>query len=87
MYFLLIPLTVAVVRYLFVAQNEWVTGNGVNYVVDRVLFWTFFTSFFVTLFSQFPVTDFKNGPYNHCIGRFEIYFDPKSMDPITPGKF
>ena len=75
------------VRYLFVVKSNWVTRKGVNFIVDQVLFWTFFLTSLMTLSSIFPVPDFKHGPYNHCIGRFEIYFDPKNMDPITPGKF
>jgi hypothetical protein len=31
----------------------------------------------VTFFIQFPVYDFTQAPFNHCIGRFEVYFDPK----------
>jgi len=86
-YFIFLPLTVALVRYLFEVQSNWVARKNVNFVVNKVLLWTFVFISLITLSSIFPVTDYKHGPYNHCIGRFEIYFDPKNMDPITPGNF
>ena len=33
-----------------------------------------------------PISDFIHGPYNHCAGRFEVYFNPMHPDPITPGR-
>ena len=35
---------------------------------------------------NYPISDFIHGPYNHCIGRFEVYFNPKHPDPFTPGR-
>jgi len=35
----------------------------------------------LTLAIQFPVSDFAQGPFNFCLGRFEVYFNP-----THPGK-
>ena len=35
---------------------------------------------------QFPISDIQHGPYNYCIGRFEVYFNPTHPDPVTPGR-
>jgi hypothetical protein len=39
----------------------------------------------VVPFVSYPVADFIHGPYYHCIGRFEVYFNPTHPDPLTPG--
>ena len=40
----------------------------------------------MTMAVNYPISDFIHGPYNHCIGRFEVYFNPKHPDPFTPGR-
>lgn len=40
----------------------------------------------MTIIMQYPVSDFAQGPYNFCIGRFEVYFNPLHPDSLTPGR-
>jgi hypothetical protein len=35
----------------------------------------------ITLSTQFPVFDNSLGPFQQCIGRFEIYFNPQHEVP------
>ena len=55
-------------------------------VVNIVIVTSIMVPIFMDLSFQFPITDFAHGPYNHCIGRFEVYFNPTHKDPFTPGK-
>ena len=82
---LFLPLAIAIMRYIFVVQSQWLKAKGVNRVVDVLLVLCILIPVAITFSLQFPIFDFPQGPFNHCIGRFEVYFDPKHPDPFTPG--
>ena len=69
-----------------VVQHDWVSSIGMKKVVNIVIVTSIIVPVFMDLSFQFPITDFAHGPYNHCIGRFEVYFNPTHKDPFTPGK-
>jgi len=58
---------------------------GTEKVVNILIIFSFVTPAILVGLSRFPILDFMHGPYNHCIGRFEVYFNPKHPDPITSG--
>jgi hypothetical protein len=79
---LFLPALIAILRYLFIVQDNWMKATGVSRVVTFIIALQIFAPTLMTLILQFPVFDFMQGPYNHCIGRFEVYFNP-----THPGKF
>jgi hypothetical protein len=79
------PVSIALVRYLFVVQYSWVKFVGMKSVVNFVITLTVIVPMIMTLSVQFPISDFIHGPFNRCIGRFETFFNPMHPDPITPG--
>jgi len=58
--------------------------------IDRIskalVFLTLLIPAGISIITQFPIDDYAQGPYNVCIGRFEVYFDPLNEDPVTPGR-
>jgi hypothetical protein len=80
------PLSIAVMRFIFVVQNKWLKTFGVNKVINTIIVFSILLPGMITFSVQFPVFDFSQGPFNYCLGRFEIYFNPKHSDPFTPGK-
>ena len=80
------PLTVALLRYLLVVQHKWVKSVGLHQVVLGSIVFSLVIPLFMTAAVQYPIADFIHGPFNHCIGRFEVYFNPTHSDPFTPGR-
>jgi hypothetical protein len=85
-YNLFFPVTIALLRYLFVVQDEWVKRFGMKKAVTGIILLSILVPLMMDLTFQFPIVDFVHGPYNHCIGRFEVYFNPLHPDPLTPGR-
>ena len=85
-YNLFFPVTVALLRYLFAVQHQWVKRFGMKNAVNRIIFLSIVGPLLMNLSLQFPISDFIHGPFNHCIGRFEVYFNPTHPDPLTPGR-
>ena len=81
------PVSIALVRYLFVVQHSWVKYVGMKRVMNCVIALTIIISIAMTLSVQFPISDFVHGGFNRCIGRFEVFFDPMHPDAITPGNY
>ncbi len=79
------PISIALVRYLFVVQNSFVKIVGMKSVVNFLITLTIIVPIIMTLSVQFPISDFVHGAFNRCIGRFETFFNPMHPDPITPG--
>ena len=73
---LFLPLFIATLRYLFIVQNGWMKARGISIVVSRVVALQILVPVCLTLILQFPAFDVPQGPFNHCIGRFEVYFNP-----------
>jgi hypothetical protein len=84
-YSLLFPLTIAVVRYLFVIQSSWTNRYGINKLINIIVILSLVVPFFMTISLQYPVSDYIHGPFNYCKGRFEVFFNPMHSDPFTPG--
>ena len=57
---------------------------------SRVSKWSYVLSIIIpmimTISINYPISDFIHGPYHHCAGRFEVYFNPTHPDPFTPGR-
>ena len=73
---LFLPALVALLRYLFIVQSNWMKSANVASVVNVIIATHVLAPAAMTLIMQFPTFDFMQGPYNHCIGRFEVYFNP-----------
>ena len=73
---LFLPALIALLRYLFIVKSDWLKSVGVSTVVNVVIATQVLAPAAITLILQFPTFDFMQGPYNHCIGRFEVYFNP-----------
>ena len=84
-YSLYFPLSIALLRYIFVVHHGWARSVGIKRVVYQSIAISLLIPLFMTITVQFPIADFIHGPFYHCIGRFEVYFDPKHSDPFTPG--
>ena len=84
-YSLYFPLSIALLRYIFVVHHGWAKSVGIKRVAYGSIALSLFIPMFMTIMVQYPVGDFIHGPFNHCLGRFEVYFDPKHPDPFTPG--
>jgi hypothetical protein len=84
-YCLIFPLTIAVVRYLFVVQSGWTKRYGMSELINTIVFLSLAVPLFMTISLQYPVSDYIHGPFNYCKGRFEVFFNPMHSDPITPG--
>ncbi len=82
-----LPITVVMVRYLFVLHSNLVKVKGTESVVNALILISIITPAFLITITRFPTFDFIHGPYNHCLGRFEVYFNPKHPDPITQGEY
>jgi hypothetical protein len=82
----ILPVTIVVVRYLFVLHSDKMKEIGTEKVVNMLIIFSFVGPALSVALTRYPIFDFMHGPYNHCIGRFEVYFTPKHLDPITPGK-
>ena len=85
-YCLLFPLTIAVVRFLFVVCHGWTRRFGISNVVNGVLLLSVAIPSVMTFSLQYPVSDFVHAPLNFCKGRFEVLFNPTHPDPLSPGK-
>jgi hypothetical protein len=79
-YSLLFPLTVALLRFMFIVCNNWTKWYGTNKLVNTILLLSFSVSLLMTLSLQFPVYDYVHGPFNYCRGRFEVLFNPTHSD-------
>ena len=79
------PVSIALVRYLFVVKHIWVKSKGMHSVVNSTIALSFIIPIIMVITVQFPIFDSVHGPYNRCIGRFETYFNPLDLDTITPG--
>ena len=86
LYGLIFPLTIAIMRYLFVVHSSWTKNFGIHKLVNIIIYLPFLISVLMTLSVQFPVFDFIHGPLNFCKGRFEVFFNPMHPDPITLGR-
>ena len=84
-YCLLFPLFIAFLRYCLVVHSNWTKSIGINRLVTIIIFLSVVVPSFMTFSLQFPVANHIHGPYNNCVGRFEIFFDPTHPDPITSG--
>ena len=84
-YNFMFPVAIALLRYLFVVKSLWVKAVGMKNVVNRIIAFSLFAPFILTIFIQFPIFDGIHGPFNRCIGRFETVFSPLDADPLTPG--
>ena len=85
LYFLIFPLTIATVRFLFVLFSMKVKAYGMNRLVNTAVVLSVFIPLLMTLSLQYPVSDYIHGPFSICKGRFEVFFNPTHPDPITPG--
>ena len=72
-------------RFVFVVQHKWLKAMGVQKVINGILVLAVLIPTMMTVSLQFPIFDYPQGPFNFCIGRFEVFFNPKHPDPITPG--
>ena len=86
LYGLIFPLTIAIMRYLFVVHSSWTKNFGIHKLVNIIIYLPFLISVLMTLSLQFPVFDFIHGPLNFCKGRFEVFFNPMHPDSITLGR-
>ena len=84
-YCLLFPVSVALTRFAFVVCGNWTKSFGINRLVNIVTALSFIIPAIMTLSLQFPAFDYIHFPFNYCLGRFEIVFNPTHHDPITPG--
>ena len=76
---------ITVLRYLYVVHSMKVKQFGMSRVVKIVVIISILLPAAVTISVQYPVSDFIHGPFNLCIGRFEVYFNPYHPDTITEG--
>ena len=76
-----------VFRFIFIIWSNRVRSFGIARLINTAIILMIVIPFLMTLSLQFPVSDFIHGPFNHCRGRFEVFFNPTHPDPITPGKF
>ena len=87
MYSYCFPMMITVLRYLFVVHSLRVKKAGMSNVVWTVIVLSISIPMFITISIQYPVSDFIHGPLNHCIGRFEVYFNPYHPDTKTEGTY
>jgi|LakMenEpi03Aug12_release.lakeMendotaPanAssembly.Ray.scaffolds.fasta_scaffold978142_1 hypothetical protein len=85
LYSIIFPLTIAVVRYLFVVQSSWTKRFGISKLINTIVFLSLAVPFYMTISLQYPVSYYAHGPLNYCKGRFEVFFNPMHSDPFTPG--
>lgn len=83
---LAIPFCIALLRFTLVILSSRFMTRTINMWATIFIYMTLALSIFVTLTVQLPPSDFAQGPYNYCLGRFEVYFNPQHPDPITPGR-
>lgn len=83
---LLVPFSIALVRYIFISMSSKAKLRKTARIVKTIIYMTLFMSVAITLVAQFPADEFAQGPYFFCIGRFEVYFNPQHLDPVTPGR-
>jgi hypothetical protein len=86
LYCLIFPLTIAILRFLFVVNSSWTKTFGVHKLVNIIVSCSILIPIFMTLSLQYPVSDYIHGPFSFCQGRFEVFFNPTHPDPITPGR-
>ena len=55
---------------------QWAKDHGNTRVFNLMLAASILVPLFMTIAIQFPVSDFPQGPFNFCLGRFEVYFNP-----------
>ncbi len=84
-YCLLFPLSIALLRYCLVVHGNWTKSIGINRFVTIIIFLSVVVPCYMTISLQFPVGNHIHGPYNNCVGRFEIFFNPTHPDPFTSG--
>ena len=86
LYCLIFPLTIAILRYLFVVHAPRIKKFGIQKLVNIIVSLSILVPIFMTLSLQYPVSDYIHGPYSYCQGRFEVFFNPIHPDPITSGR-
>ena len=86
LYCLIFPLTIAILRYLFVVQTSRTKKFGIQKIVNIIASLSILIPILMTLSLQFPFSDYIHGPYSFCLGRFEVFFNPTHPDSITPGR-
>jgi hypothetical protein len=79
------PVSIALLRYLFVVEHFWVKSKGMTKVANWIIAFTYIIPLFMTISVQYPIVDTIHGSYNRCIGRFDVQFKPLDSDPISPG--
>lgn len=79
------PMMITVLRYLYVVHSMKVKQFGMFQVVKIFVIVSILFPAVVTISVQYPISDFIHGPFNLCIGRFEVYFNPYHPDTITEG--
>ena len=85
-YCLLFPMSIALTRYIFVLQSQWVNKFGIIKLINVIICTLIIAPAFLTLSIQYPIYDYIHGPFNYCRGRFEVFFNPTHPDAITPGR-
>ena len=86
LYCLIFPLTIAILRYLFVVHAQRIKKFGIQKLVNIIACLSILVPILMTLSLQYPVSDYIHGPYSYCQGRFEVFFNPTHPDPITSGR-
>lgn len=81
-----VPFLIALIRYLFVTQSYFLKPENKMKATKFISALAVILPVLVTLFTQFPIEDFPQGPYNFCLGRFEVYYNPLHNDTTTPGR-
>ena len=87
MYCLIFPVSIAILRFLFVVKSQWTKSFGIERLVNIIIGLSIFIPLAMTLALQYPVYDYIHYPYNYCMGRFEVLFIPLHQDPVSPGNF
>lgn len=87
LYNLFFPLCVVSMRFILIVKNHWAMAVGLKKITILCILASIILPLWMTLAMQFPIRDSIHGPYHHCMGRFEIYYNPFHHDTTTPGKF
>lgn len=83
---LAIPFSTSLLRFTFVMLSSRFMSRTIHKWATGIIYMPLVVSILEALIVQFPPSDFAQGPYNYCLGRFEVYFNPQHPDPITPGR-
>jgi len=83
---LVIPFSTALLRFIYVVLSSHANSRSIKRWAHIIIYMTPVLSLLVALTVQLPPSDFAQGPYSFCLGRFEVYFNPQHPDPVTPGR-